>query len=189
VNGQSESNADGLQVSTEVSAQVSARGPGSTRRTVLAAVATGGATVALGGCAVYGGQTAAPAPAEDGGGASDRSASGSGGGTGGGTGSGAQGEPTAGAIARVSELPVGGGVVLAGRRVVLTRPSSGTVRAFSAVCTHAGCTVTGVSEGTITCPCHGSTFRIADGSVASGPATSPLPAVSVTVEGDSIHLS
>jgi Rieske Fe-S protein len=134
----------------------------------LAAVAAGGATVALGGCAVYGGQTAPSTPAEDGG---------------------AQGAPTTGAIARVSELPVGGGVVLAGRRVVLTRPDSDTVRAFSAVCTHAGCTVTGVSEGTITCPCHSSAFRIADGSVASGPATSPLPAVNVTVEGDSIRLS
>jgi Rieske Fe-S protein len=43
-----------------------------------------------------------------------------------------------------------------------------------------------VVDGTINCPCHGSQFSIEDGSVVAGPAPSPLPAVDVVVEGDSV---
>jgi nitrite reductase/ring-hydroxylating ferredoxin subunit len=32
-----------------------------------------------------------------------------------------------------------------------------------------------LSDGCITCPWHGSIFRLADGSVARGPATAPQP--------------
>ena len=44
-------------------------------------------------------------------------------------------------------------------------------------------------RGTIKCPCHGSAFRIADGSVATGPAARPLPAAGVTLDGDTIRLT
>jgi Rieske Fe-S protein len=69
---------------------------------------------------------------------------------------------------------------------VITQPQSGAFHAFSAVCTHAGCTVGSVSGGTINCPCHGSRFNISTGAVVNGPATSPLPAVNIKVQGTSI---
>ena len=57
------------------------------------------------------------------------------------------------------------------------------VVAYSAVCTHDGCTV-GYDKGAgqIVCPCHGSTFDPADGSVVNGPARDPLGEVPVTVD-------
>jgi len=91
-------------------------------------------------------------------------------------------------LAKVADIPVGGGRIFAGRNVVVTQPQAGTIKAFSARCTHAGCTVGTVSGGTINCPCHGSRYRIADGSVAGGPAPAPLPPVAVTVAGDAITL-
>jgi Rieske Fe-S protein len=45
-----------------------------------------------------------------------------------------------------------------------------------------------VSGGTINCPCHGSTFKITDGSVVTGPATSPLTAAKIAVSGGKIML-
>jgi Rieske Fe-S protein len=81
---------------------------------------------------------------------------------------------------------VGGGTILGDQKIVITEPVSGTFKAFSAVCTHQGCTVGSVSGGTINCPCHGSKFSITDGSVVGGPAPSPLPAVSIAVQGTSI---
>jgi Rieske Fe-S protein len=91
-----------------------------------------------------------------------------------------------GTLAKVSDVPVGGGVVLADQKVVLTQPTEGEIKAFSAVCTHRGCTLAEVADGTINCGCHGSRFSSQDGSVRNGPATRPLPTVAVTVEGDRI---
>jgi Rieske Fe-S protein len=73
--------------------------------------------------------------------------------------------------------------------VVVTQPAAGEFKAFSATCTHQGCAVKSVSEGVINCPCHNSNFSITDGSVQSGPAREPLPAVQITVSGDSIRLA
>ncbi|KOU54556.1 Rieske (2Fe-2S) protein [Streptomyces sp. WM6378] len=91
-------------------------------------------------------------------------------------------------LAKTSDIPVGGGKVFADQKVVVTQPEAGTFKGFSAICTHEGCTVSGVSGGTINCPCHGSKYRIADASVANGPATRPLPVQQITVEKDSILL-
>lgn len=92
------------------------------------------------------------------------------------------------ALGSVSDVPVGGGRVFEEQQVVVTQPSAGTIRAFSSICTHQGCTVANVGGGTINCTCHGSKFRVADGSVAGGPAPEPLPERDVVVDGDEIRL-
>ena len=88
-----------------------------------------------------------------------------------------------------SDVPVGGGKVLDAQQVVVTQPTSGQYKAFSAVCTHQGCTVSKVESGTIVCPCHQSTFSIEDGSVRSGPAPSALAALTVTVSGTTLTVT
>ncbi|MDT5242728.1 MAG: hypothetical protein QOD36_104 [Mycobacterium sp.] len=93
--------------------------------------------------------------------------------------------PAAKAIAKTSDVPVGSGVIVG--EVVVTQPSAGEFKGFSAKCTHKGCTVDKVVDGTIDCPCHGSKFNL-DGTVAKGPAQKPLEAQAVTVQGDSIVL-
>lgn len=94
----------------------------------------------------------------------------------------------AGALAATSEIPVGGGKIFTSEKVVVTQPNSGDFKAFSAVCTHMGCIVSQISNGTIDCPCHGSQFSIKDGSVVGGPAPGPLPAQAIKVSGSSISL-
>jgi Rieske Fe-S protein len=88
-----------------------------------------------------------------------------------------------------SDVPVGGGKIVSDAGVVVTQPSAGTFKAFSAVCTHQGCTVGSVANNTITCPCHGSQFSAVDGSVKQGPAAGPLAAKTVAVNGTNISVS
>jgi Rieske Fe-S protein len=90
------------------------------------------------------------------------------------------------ALARVADVPVGGGVVLADKQVVLTQPLQGQIKGFTSSCTHYGCTLANVMGGTINCNCHGSKFDMATGAVRNGPAVGALPAVAVRVEGDEI---
>jgi Rieske Fe-S protein len=92
-------------------------------------------------------------------------------------------------LVAVDKVPVGGGVVLGKEQVVVTRPAADDVRAFSAVCTHQGCTVNAVADGTIDCPCHGSSFDAATGAVRHGPATRALPQVAVTVRSGKVFAS
>ena len=86
-------------------------------------------------------------------------------------------------IVKTSAVPVGSGVIV--NDIVVTQPSPGVFKGLSATCTHAGCTVSEVANGTINCPCHGSKFNL-DGSVANGPASRPLAAEPISVQGDSI---
>jgi len=92
-------------------------------------------------------------------------------------------------LTSTSDVPVGGGTVFADQDVVVTQPTAGDFKAFSATCTHQGCKVKSVADGVIVCPCHGSKFAIADGAVTAGPAKSPLPEKTISVEGDSILLT
>ncbi|GIH24066.1 iron-sulfur protein [Acrocarpospora phusangensis] len=137
-----------------------------TRRHALSVAALAGAGVAVAACSGGGDSTAAPQTTEGGG--SSAPAAG-------------------GALTTTAEVPVGGGVVLAG--VVVVQPEAGTFKGFSPTCTHQGCKVTSVADGQIVCPCHGSHFSIADGSVSSGPATKPLPEVPIKVDGTNITMA
>jgi Rieske Fe-S protein len=104
----------------------------------------------------------------------------------------AYGPPTASSghlLARLDQVPAGGGVVVGKDAVVVTRTASGDVHAFSAVCTHQGCTVNHVGGGTIDCPCHGSRFDAQTGAVRAGPATRPLAPVAVSVRDGGIYRS
>ncbi|MFF4474924.1 Rieske (2Fe-2S) protein [Streptomyces sp. NPDC001599] len=92
-------------------------------------------------------------------------------------------------LARTGDIPVAGGKVLTEEKIVVTQPEQGEFKAFSAVCTHQGCIVSDVRDGTIDCACHGSRFAVADGSVVRGPATKPLPGKRITVEGNSVRLA
>lgn len=85
-----------------------------------------------------------------------------------------------------ADVPEGGGVVLEDADFVVTQPSAGTFKAYNAICTHQGCKVSSVTDGKITCPCHGSAFSIEDGSVANPPANKPLAAATLTESGDTL---
>jgi nitrite reductase/ring-hydroxylating ferredoxin subunit len=144
------------------------------RRTMLQVAAVGGAALPL---------LAACGGGSDSGG-SDDSGSGSGGSRdSGGSGSGS------GTTVAASDVPVGGGTILKADKVVVTQPSKGEFKAFSAVCTHQGCLVAKVEGGQIVCPCHGSHFSITDGSPKSGPAQSPLQAKKVSDQGGTLTVS
>ncbi|MFD7628307.1 Rieske (2Fe-2S) protein [Streptomyces sp. NPDC059851] len=84
-------------------------------------------------------------------------------------------------LVQASAVPVGGGTVLKAEKLVVTQPSAGTFRCFTAVCTHQGCLVNKVGNGTIDCPCHGSKYNMSDGAVVRGPATRPLAQENITV--------
>lgn len=92
-------------------------------------------------------------------------------------------------VTKTSDVPVGGGTIIPDEEIVLTQPTKGEFKAFSAVCTHQQCLVTTVEAGTINCPCHGSKYSIEDGSVVGGPAPASLKELKVSVEGDSISVS
>jgi Rieske Fe-S protein len=100
----------------------------------------------------------------------------------------ASSSPPAGgeALTSTADVPVGSGVILADAKVVVTQPTAGTFKAFSSTCTHNHCQLSGFTGGRITCPCHGSTFSITDGSPNGGPAPSPLPEVAIKVVGDGV---
>ncbi len=157
------------------------------RRSVVAAAGAAGLASALAACGGSGKTSGSATPSQGGGDTSQQASqpsSGSDGGTGSGTGSGGGAQ-----LAKTSDIPKGGGQVFADQKVVVTQPSAGQFKGFSAVCPHQGCTVSEVKDGTINCPCHGSKFHIADGSVATGPATQPLAPAKITVEGGSVKMT
>ncbi|MEV4104652.1 Rieske (2Fe-2S) protein [Nonomuraea sp. NPDC049649] len=143
------------------------------RRTVFAGVGAGGLTLALAACGGSDTTTASPesgAPAESGADASSA-------------------PEAAGGLTTTAEIPVGGGKIFTEQKVVVVQPAEGRFKAFGINCTHQGCPVDKVENGAIVCPCHGSMFKIEDGSVSQGPATEPLAEQQITVEGDQISLA
>lgn len=141
------------------------------RRQALISTGMSLAATTIAGCATYGKSPAAPAAAPT---TTPQTAA----------------EPAQPVVARqpvvnTADVPVGSGVIVDG--VVITQPVAGTFNGFSAICTHAGCTVAEVLGASINCPCHGSSFNL-DGTVATGPAKRPLDAKAIVVQGDSIAL-
>ena len=147
-----------------MSENVSARATGASRRAVV------GGVVGLG--------VGVPLVAACGSGTS----SGSGGGS-------SSAGTSGGSIGKTSEVPVGSGKIFAADKVVVTQPTAGDFKAFSAVCTHQGCVVAEIKGQDIDCTCHGSRFSITDGSVVNGPATKPLEPLKVSVQGDNISVA
>ena len=105
-----------------------------------------------------------------------------------GTGGGSESTPS-GAVATKADIPVGSGKIFAADKVVITQPTEGDFKAFTAVCTHQGCVVAEVKGAEIDCDCHGSRFSIKDGSVLGGPANAPLTELKVTAEGEDLSVS
>ena len=60
---------------------------------------------------------------------------------------------------------------------------------FDSICTHQQCVLSSVTNGKINCSCHFSAFSITDGSVLSPPASNPLQAKTLKLEGDEIRLA
>ena len=93
------------------------------------------------------------------------------------------------ALGRAADVPVGGGKIYKDAAVVVTQPTKGKYKAFTATCTHTGCLVGEVADGTINCFCHGSKYSIKDGSVVAPPAPKPLAPKEITVAGGKIALA
>lgn len=150
-------------------------GTASTRRLVLLGAGAIGTTAVLAACGTSTTNTNGtdfsndPAPA----GSTAAGGTASGGATTGGS-----------ALATTADVPEGGGIITGD--LVITQPTAGTYKAFSKVCTHAGCDVSKVDGGVITCPCHGSKFSIETGEPTTGPATKALAETKVKVDGDNI---
>lgn len=92
-------------------------------------------------------------------------------------------------IASTDDVPEGGGFIVEDAEVVITQPTAGMFKGFTSVCTHQGCQVGEVADGTINCPCHGSKFSIEDGSVVNGPATEPLAEAPIIVSDKEVILA
>ncbi|MFG1921408.1 Rieske (2Fe-2S) protein [Cryptosporangium sp. NPDC048952] len=158
-----------------------------TRRSVVAGAGAFGVTATLGACSSYGDDgsdsattTASTAAATSAPASASAAASAT---------AGTTASPAGTELGPSSEVPVGGGKIYASEKIVVTQPTAGTYKGFSAVCTHQGCTVSTVTGGKIICNCHKSHFSATDGSVVSGPAKTALPSESVTVSGDTVYLA
>ena len=162
------------------------------RRTVLRAAGVGGAGVAgAAALASCGGSTTPKTPSASSttASASATSSATSSGSTSGSATSSGSAAPS-GTPVKTADVPVGGGVINASALFVVTQPSAGQFKAFSAVCTHMGCTVTKIVDGMIDCPCHQSQFDITTGTpTAASQAKSPLPGKTATVSGDSVYVA
>lgn len=116
-----------------------------------------------------------------------------------------QPSPTAGQSAPPTQHPTGtrigsAGQVPVGQAARFTDPASGQpawlVRlarskcvAFSAICTHAGCTVS--FEGStkeFVCPCHGGTYSARTGQVLGGPPPAPLRSIPAHIVNGELYV-
>lgn len=82
-------------------------------------------------------------------------------------------------LAAENEVPDGGAKLYRDHNVVVSRDGNGTLKAYSTICTHAGCAINKLQGTTLICPCHGSRFDAVTGEVVRAPATEPLNELSV----------
>jgi Rieske Fe-S protein len=100
-------------------------------------------------------------------------------------------DPGGKAIAETSEVAPGTALQFkdSGSPAVLVHLDSGDFVAYSAVCTHQGCTVA-YKNGELACPCHGSVFDPAKGAeVVAGPAPRPLPKIPIKVSSGEVFMA
>ncbi|MFD5271971.1 Rieske (2Fe-2S) protein [Streptomyces sp. NPDC058335] len=84
------------------------------------------------------------------------------------------------------EVVKGGAKLYRDHNVVVSRSESGELKAYSSICTHAGCPINKLDGTTLICPCHGSEFDATTGEVLRAPATVPLNALPVRSENGKI---
>lgn len=174
--------------------EVAESSPTSTRRVLLAELA--GMALAIAGIStlVKGGyspsRTLGAGPGSAGTGSGGGPAAGAGGR---GAGSGARAPKVPKGAVRLgpgSRLPDGQAATYSdpasGEPDIVIRDSQGRLTAFSAVCTHAGCTV-GFEGGVIVCPCHGGEYSASTGEVIAGPPPAPLAPKKVLEAGGQIY--
>lgn len=158
---------------SEMATEVDGQPRGVDRRVLLAGTGVG-AAVLLAACSSGGSSSSS--------GSSDTGSTTSG--SGGGSGSGK-------ALATLSGIQVGSAVSAQdaqGNPIIVARPATDTAVAFSAICTHQGCTVAPAGSE-LDCPCHGSRYSATTGKVLGGPAPKPLPSIPVTVRGGQVFQS
>jgi Rieske Fe-S protein len=85
-----------------------------------------------------------------------------------------------------SEVSKGGAKLYRDHNVVVSRDGNGTLKAYSTICTHAGCPINKLQGTTLVCPCHGSQFDAVTGKVVQSPATEPLAELPVKTENGRI---
>lgn len=86
-------------------------------------------------------------------------------------------------LGAASAVPVGGAKIYHEQALVVSQPSRGTFKCFSAKCTHQGAILADVDKEQGHCALHGSRFDLTTGKVVQGPASRPLPEVPVKAEG------
>ncbi len=98
---------------------------------------------------------------------------------------------TSSALIASNKVPVGSGVRVSSSvgALMIVQPRVGVFRAFSAVCTHAGCEVTEVTASQLVCTCHDSAFSNTDGTVLEGPARQALRQFELTERDGSLFLN
>ena len=90
-----------------------------------------------------------------------------------------------------ADLPEGKPVQqMLGEVPVVAVRTNGAVRVLADRCSHMSGPLSGgeLADGCLTCPWHGSVFRITDGSEARGPATAPQPAFEAREAGGAIQV-
>ncbi|MEU8916864.1 Rieske (2Fe-2S) protein [Streptomyces nigrescens] len=91
-------------------------------------------------------------------------------------------------VGRVEDFPVGEAVrrELGEVPLLVVRQAGGEIHVLAGRCSHLSGPLTDgtIADGCVTCPWHGSVFRLADGANVAGPATAPQPSFRVSVEGD-----